>query len=160
MSTGNDKLYIMIILAMVGCFIYWYQTRLDSVECPSCQYKRIKCDNIDSLSRSSYKAPTKSYAKTSDKILNRTSAKISAKTSNKIPTKTLPKELSNKEKIKSKSHHKKKKHKRLQEDDTEKINDEDNDNESSLESLDSSDHASLIVHKSKHDTDTDDSLDI
>ena len=37
---------------------------------------------------------------------------------------------------------------------------DDNESETSLESLDSSDRASLIVHKSKHDTDTDTSLDI
>ena len=42
-----DKLYVIIIIGMIGIFIYWYQTRLDAeynekVYCANCRCKMIK----------------------------------------------------------------------------------------------------------------------
>ena len=32
----DDKLYIVIVLAIVGMFVYWYQKRMDNMECRKC----------------------------------------------------------------------------------------------------------------------------
>jgi hypothetical protein len=47
---NTDKLYVIIVIGMIGIFIYWYQTRLDieshnkkeKVYCAECSRKMIK----------------------------------------------------------------------------------------------------------------------
>lgn len=46
MSDGNDKIYIIIILVMIGGFIYWYQTKLDTHnECKKCNRRKKQVKN-------------------------------------------------------------------------------------------------------------------
>lgn len=46
MANSNDKFYIIIILGMIGFFIYWYQTKLNITEsCSKCKYKESKEKN-------------------------------------------------------------------------------------------------------------------
>ena len=44
MASSNDKFYIIIILGMIGFFIYWYQTKLNNItdSCANCKYKESK----------------------------------------------------------------------------------------------------------------------
>lgn len=37
MSDSNDKIYIIIILAMVGFFVYFYQSKIDAI------YEKTRC---------------------------------------------------------------------------------------------------------------------
>ncbi len=62
---SNDKLYIIVILGMIGFFIYWYQTRLDQpIECPKCKKKnrhkkQIQHKNGKEIADHSGKSPKK-----------------------------------------------------------------------------------------------------
>lgn len=111
-SNSNDKVYVIIILIMIGCFVYWYQTRLDlHTECESCKKRKHR--------------QKKHHQKSS---LNK--KPINPSNFNQKVKKTV---RFKDEKIGNK-------HKRLN---TDKINNDDDDTETSLDSLDSSDRSNL-----------------
>lgn len=136
-GTGNDKLYIIVILAMIGCFIYWYQSRLDaSSYCERCQRLDSKTVSVKKEKNRSSKTQKKSSKKKKS---------INASKSNTKDERYLT------EKPKSRTKKGKKKSVTFKDDEESDI---------SLDSLDSSDHASVIKHDGdKNDDDTDSDLD-
>ena len=79
---SSDKLYVIIIIGMIGIFIYWYQTRLDleaqtssEVYCAGCKRRMIKRkdkrkrDNEQSTSQSRHTSrKSKKSRKTSKQV--------------------------------------------------------------------------------------------
>tara|TARA_B110000908_G_C9832001_1_gene261745 strand:- start:195 stop:494 length:300 start_codon:yes stop_codon:yes gene_type:complete len=41
----DDKLYIVLVLVLVGIFIYWYQKRIDNIECQKCLKRKNRRRN-------------------------------------------------------------------------------------------------------------------
>lgn len=74
---NSDKLYVIIIIGMIGIFIYWYQTRLDQdlrienqkVYCADCKRRMIKrkdkkkSDDLKMVNRSKSNSKSKSKSK-------------------------------------------------------------------------------------------------
>lgn len=79
---SNDKLYIIVILGMIGFFIYWYQTRLDDPpECRRCK----KSDKRNRRNRSRNSKDRDRYEVAVKETENRT-LRPSIKKSRKPPT--------------------------------------------------------------------------
>lgn len=123
-SNGNDKVYVIVILMMIGCFVYWYQTRLDShSECESCKRRRLRHQKKHQQQNQNQKS---SLARKSSNLSN----------SNQKVKKTV-RFKSNNEEIEND-----RKPSRTEKSDRVNI-EKDEDTEISLDSLDSSDHSNL-----------------
>ena len=152
-SSGNDKMYIIIILVMIFCFIYWYQTRLDTTtECEKCKnhhndknhksdkhHEKNKNNTLKGIIKNNVKNNTKTNTKTNTKPNVKTNTKTNHhKTSHYKNKKCQENDQEEDVNGKQKSHSKPKKTVKFKDED-ENIGDDET--EISLDSLDSADHA-------------------
>src|SRR5579872_2645103 len=153
-SGGNDKLYIIIILVMIGCFIYWYQTRLDNSECPTCRERRLKMDTNNDNRLHSKKMRQRSKTNQTQEDY-RVRSKSAPKSKSKSKLKSA---MKNKHGRKGKSNSKSKKRVTFEEEDDENMDDE---SDITLDSLDSTDQASLMAPhvRGRSPVDEDDDVD-
>ena len=67
MSESNDKIYIIIILLMIGYFIYWYQSK-DHTRCPFCKEKKEHKKHISSSKKQKSKKRNSSSKKNKNHV--------------------------------------------------------------------------------------------
>lgn len=139
---SDDKIYIIIIMVMIGFFVYWYQKRIENARCQKCIRRSNKRNKL-------------SHSKSSSGKLSSGKSSSGKSSSGKLRHRKLSHHKSSKKKS---SDHKK---------DNNIINPiiksvkfKDNDTDVSLESLDSSDHLGSVSNNDENDSKSCDTIDI
>lgn len=156
---NSDKLYVIIIIGMIGVFIYWYQTRLDQeslnenrsnkdqqVYCSGCKQRMIKrkdkhnskhSDRSENTNRNSNLEKPRKTKNTR----SRSSQKIKIKDDNSIDSQDSIPDSIIESRLKSKSDKRSK-----------KMDVDDDDSEISIESLDTVDRSEASNSRKDDDT--------